>query len=864
MKSMSRLLVSGLALVLASSALASPLPGFDPEGRGPRYPAASSGRGEGKPSLTAHRIAGHGIEIDGRLDEGDWRDAPAATGFTQFEPNRGAEPCEQTVFKVLYDDDALYVGVACYRLNGEPVTSCLSRRDHITSSDRIRVYIDPFHDLTTGYHFRINPDGVKEDYYNYDDLYHDLSWDAVWEAETRVDEAGWYAEIRLPFSSVRYRAADSMTWGFNVFQYVHSRGERSAWSNWDRDQSGFMSRNGTLTGIDGVRPPRQLEVTPYVVGGSTDPADPSASGYYGEIWDHVGNFGADLKYGVTADLTLNATFQPDFGQVEADPSQLNLSPFETVYQEKRPFFVEGAQFFFHPNFPVFYSRRIGTGSENSRIRFAGKLTGKMAGDVSTAMLVAATDETGDGQAHNPFADGHDRTWYAIGRFGKQFAGGKHSVNLMQTAVIRDEASWDRPTRNGYVTGGDFKLRLRDRMYEVSGSFVHSVVDDRPWETGGSTHDPDPRTGLGWRAEVKKSAGDWTGALTARSQGDELDLNDIGYLNDPNHYAVQAWVQRTFNDDSGERLFNQGNIHLRWYRSWIYADRAFEDPDAPGETLWSYERGHGLLNSLNCETYAGMRNRWGFWTGFDFNPDMTDLFATRWLPDYSARGPLMTNPRSITGWVGFHSNGSKDLAVEFNLAASADRVGARGRAVTLNLNWVQSSRVGHSLALGYNWHHDDAQWLMNTPSDTGIGGVSYVFAELDRRVWDLTLRSRLLFDRDKSLELYVQPFLAVGDYANARELARPDSYEFKPFAPGGFDATDSDFNMGAVNLNMVYRWEYRPGSTLYLVWSHSRFSRDAKGWHGDPSEFRNDFHTAPMFDVEPENRFMAKISYWFSV
>ena len=173
-------------------------------------------------------------------------------------------------------------------------------------------------------------------------------------------------------------------------------------------------------------------------------------------------------------------------------------------------------------------------------------------------------------------------------------------------------------------------------------------------------------------------------------------------------------------------------------------------------------------------------------------------------------------------------------------------------------------MGHALALGYNWHHDDAQWLMNTPSDTGIGGVSHVFAELDRRVWDLTLRSRLLFDRDQSLELYLQPFLAVGDYAMARELAQPDSYEFKPYAPEGFDVTDADFNMGAVNLNMVYRWEYRPGSTLYLVWSHSRFSADAKGWNGDPSEFRNDFHTAPMFDVEPENRFVAKISYWLPV
>jgi hypothetical protein len=583
------ILALGLALLVSSPSLASPLEGFDPEGHGSAYPPAADGRTEGKPSLPAHAIATGGIEIDGRLNEADWVAAPAATGFTQFAPDRGGEACEQTVFKVLYDEDALYIGVACYRENGTPITSCLSRRDNINSSDRIRVYIDPFHDLNTGYHFRLNPDGVKEDYYNYDDLYHDVSWDAVWEAETHVDEFGWYAEIRLPFSSVRYRAAEAMTWGFNVFQYVHSRGERSAWSNWERDQSGFMSRSGSITGIRGIRPPRQLEITPYLLAGSTDPADPEGSGFYDEEWDHLGNFGADLKYGVTADLTLNATFQPDFGQVEADPSQLNLSPFETYYEEKRPFFVEGAQFFYHPNFPVFYSRRIGTGSENSRIRFASKLTGKVAGDVSTAVLVAATDETGTGQTHNPFAEGHDQTWYAIGRFGKQFADGAHQVGLMQTAVIRDTGSFSGPARNGYVTGGDFKLRFRDRMYELSGSFVASIVDELDWEG----FDPDAHHGLGWRAEIKKAAGDWKAAFTARLQSDELDLNDMGYLNDPNHYAVQAWVDRSFNDDGGDRLINEGNLHLRWYRSWIYAGRDFAEPGAPDETLWSYERGHGL-------------------------------------------------------------------------------------------------------------------------------------------------------------------------------------------------------------------------------------------------------------------------------
>jgi len=380
-------LACALALGFVFASAAAALDGFDPHGTGAGYPACANGRVTEPPSLAAQRIASGAIRIDGRLTENDWIVAPAATGFTQFEPDRRGEPCAETVFKVLYDDDALYFGVACYRNEGEPVTSCLSRRDNITASDLLRIYISPYHDMVTGYHFRINPDGVMEDYYNYGDLYHDISWDTVWEADTYIDGEGWYAELRIPFSSIRYRPGETMTWGCNVFQHVYARGQRTAWSNWDRDQNGFMSRSGTITGLHGIRPARQLEITPYVVSGLTDPSLPGRHGFSGEQRSHKGNFGADLKYGITPDLTLNATFQPDFGQIESDPALLNLSPYETFYDEKRPFFIEGAQFFEAPDNVVFYSRRIGTGSPNSRIRFASKVTGKMAGKVSTAMLL---------------------------------------------------------------------------------------------------------------------------------------------------------------------------------------------------------------------------------------------------------------------------------------------------------------------------------------------------------------------------------------------------------------------------------------------------------------------------------------------
>ena len=857
------LTLTSLLLIILSAPCAAVIDGFDPHGTGSVYAETASGRSNGpKPSLRAHRIERGQIEVDGHLDEADWIAAEAGTGFTQFRPDCHGEPCEETVIKFIYDDDAFYVGVACYHLNGEPITSCLSRRDNIMNSDRIRVYIDPYHDLMTGYHFRLNPDGVKEDYYNYGDLYHDISWDAVWEADTSVDENGWYAEMRIPFSSVRYRESDSMTWGFNVFRYTHSQGQRTGWAIWDREQSGFMSRSGTITGIEGIGAPRQLEILPYVVGSMTDPADETA-GWDDEERDTFGNFGVDIKYGVTADLTLNATFQPDFGQVEADPSELNLSPFETYYDEKRPFFVEGAQFFWHPDFTVFYSRRIGTGSEHSRIRGAAKLTGKMAGDISTAVLVAATDETGDGQAHNPFKTGDHQAIYAIGRFGKEFNDGKYSFNLMQTGVFRDESTWEGPTRNGYVTGADFKLQFADRTYEVTGSFVGSMVDGLPYGSGEEEVDPPASYGTGSRFEVKKAAGDLTWALTTRHQSDKLDLNDLGYINNPNHYAWQAWIDRDFNSDDEDRLFNDGGINVRYYQSWLYADRTFMDPENPGTELWSYERGHDQTRSLTFEGYAATRTCWSYWAGADLHPENTDLYETRHDPVTGEQGPLFRDPAGYDAWAGLSTDYRRDLAADVSLNWGQDEDGSHSYNVNLGLGWAQNSRMNHSLSVGYSERYEDAQWLGNFENPGGgIGGTSYVFAELEQQTWDLTLRSSVLFSRDQSLELYLQPYLTVGSYSNARELVSPDSRDLEAYA--GYDASDDDFSYGAVNVNLVYRWEYRPGSTLYLVWSHTRSDYDARFLHTEPGQFSNDFSTDPLFNNEGENRFMAKLSYWFSI
>jgi len=226
---------------------------------------------------------------------------------------------------------------------------------------------------------------------------------------------------------------------------------------------------------------------------------------------------------------------------------------------------------------------------------------------------------------------------------------------------------------------------------------------------------------------------------------------------------------------------------------------------------------------------------------------------------------MTTPRGHGCWLGFNTDWRQDLSVHCELELGWSEVGDQGFEIELGTRWVQSDALNHDLTFEFNQSHHDAQWLANFDNPGGgIGDVSYVFGSLRQKTWDLTLRSNLLFSRNQSLEVYLQPFLTVGDYIRPQELLRPDSYDLAPFASEGFDLDNSDFSYGAVNLNLVYRWEYRPGSTLFLVWTHSRETYQERGFFADPGEFPGGFSTAPLFKNEPENTFLVKMTYWFSL
>lgn len=818
-------------------------------------PAASDEIPE-TPTVKAARLNGHPIKLDGRLDDSGWSDARPMGGFRVWDPDRGAQASEETVFKVAYDEGAIYFGVACFEEDPSKISSRLSRRDHFNNSDIISIYIDPYLDRTTGYNFRVNPHGVQMDSYIFDDGNRDDDWDAVWQAETFRDDRGWYAEMRIPFSAIRFRPGEEMTWGLQVYRYMHSRGEDTAWHVWDRETAGFVSRFGQLQGICDVKAPCKVEIAPYFVQRTTNP---SAVGADDEL-DHFQNFGADIKYGVTADLCLNATVQPDFGQVEADPSTLNLSAFETYFQEKRPFFIEGSRFFQHPHFNVFYSRRIGTGSENSRIRYAGKLTGKTGGSITIAALAATTDLTLDGQAHNPFKNGSRESQFFVTRFGKDFSGGNHQVHVMQTAVLNQgsrEEFDDRGSREAYTTGVDFDLNLLDRAYSVEGSVVGSVIDPEPYE--GETEAAAPnRYGTGGYVGLGRAAGKLRGELWGRWETDGLDLNDVGFLSAPDEVSSGLWMNYRYNRDGSDGLLTHANVGFDLHRGWMYAGRSGRHGTS-GERVWEYGRGHPASGSIGLNSWMQFSNYWNMWMGANYHLEGSRRWETR-------GGPLISEPETWGGWWGGATDGRKDIRYELELNYFDDAAHNRSFHTSVGADLSQSSAINHSVYLSYNDRVDDTQYLETVdlgerPGGVGIGGYSYVFGDLHQKTARLTLRSNVLFARNKSLEIYAQPFITVGEYRRARELARPDSYDLITYSEDGFDFAENDFRYTALNINAVFRWEYRPGSTFYLVWTHGRDQFDQRGSMTDPVSFKPDLQLDDLFATEPEDVFLLKFSYW---
>jgi hypothetical protein len=900
------------ALVALAAALAAPLASVagaqSPDAAPPPIAeqAAAAARlrhagGRLAPSVAAVRLT-RPVVLDGRLDEAVWQGAGAGD-FRQVEPRDGDPASERTEVWVAHDEAALYVAARLH--DGEPgaVVGRLARRDAETSSDLFDVAIDSYHDHRTVFRFGVNPAGVRTDGVTANDTdLADASWDPVWDVGTRADSAGWTVEMRIPFSQLHFAGGREATWGINFTRFIQRRGETVRWSWAPNSEPGYASHFGHLTGLGDVPAPRHLELTPYLVArgdydSAADPRDPFDPGRL-----HRASAGLDLKYGVTSDLTLVATVNPDFGQVEADPAEVNLSVFESFFEERRPFFVEGAnilQFgvgasgsvFGAPQ--LFYSRRIGRAPSRSvslpdawveepeatTILGAAKLTGQTHG-WSVGVLSALTARE---EARVQLADG-DRTRTPVeplGHYGvlslrRNFRGGRSGVGVMATSVQRERLPEELAflRRSAHTAGVDFFHRFAGQRYSVGGTASGSWVAgdtlamllaqrssaryfQRPDQDYVSV-DSAARGLGGWALSLTggKVAGAWTWGSDLFAYSPGFEINDAGFQN------------------SADRLFHGVRLTHRWLRP----TRWFRSASASlnGSQQWNFG-GTRIARGLFPSASVQLHNQWSVYASGNV------AFAS--LNDRVTRGgPLVLVPQQWTLSTTVVSDPRGAVTGSLSADVTENRSGGYSRGLSADVTFRPTTAATISLAPSLRRLHSAAGYVGERadPTATATYGRRYLFGALDQELWDLTVRADWALTPSATLQLHAQPFVSTADYYGHREFVAPGEFRFRDFGRDGqstiaYDAerdrytadpdgagpaaplsfADPSFRLRSLRTNLVLRWEYRPGSIVYLTWAHGRSTML------DDALFRPTRELGDLLGDEQRNRVTVKMSYWLS-
>jgi hypothetical protein len=700
------------------------------------------------------------------------------------------------------------------------------------------------------------------------------------------------AEFRIPFSQLRYRAGEAeQSWGLNVARDLARREERAWWSPMLPNEPGFISRLGTLTGLEGLRSQRRLELLPYTVASITRAPGANGDPFHSPT-DPFASVGADVKYGLSSDLTLTATINPDFGQVEADPSQVNLTAFETFFPERRPFFQEGASIFrFGIEFGdgegenLFHSRRIGRSPQGSspsgaqwvdrpsqtRILAAGKLSGKTDHGWSIGVLSAVT-----GSAEARAVVGGERVTreieplasYSVARIQRDFRGGESSVGSILTGAFRDGSSAADLGLHGDALSGGFDLRhrFREGTFEVRGYLLGSRVSGseeailatqrapaRYFQRPDADHtnlDPAATSLTGWSGAMelwKTGGGPLRFATLTQVRSPGFEVNDLGFMPRADNISQAAWVGYMHNEP-GDRL-RRWNVNTNLWSGWTFG----------GEPM-------GVGGNVNAS--ATTNGNLDFWGGVNVNGEGLN-------PTLLRGGPAFRTERAYNGWNGFNTDGRRDLQLNlntnWNVRPESD---SWFYNVSPNVRWRPSERA--TLRVGPSWSRraDDRQWVDRV--DAG-SSPSYVFGRMDQSTLAVNIRAEMAVTTNLSFQLFAQPFLSSGDFTDFRRVADPRAERYGD----RFEAVDAELRDGRYRVdltgdgqeesfrnpdfrtlqfrsNAVLRWEYRPGSTLFLVWAQTRDHFEQNG------RFAVGRGLDDLFvSTEPENVFMVKVSYWLN-
>ena len=813
------------------------------------------------------------IVVDGRLDEAAWAQAEPATDFLQFEPDEGAPASQRTEVRVLYGPGDLYIGAILYDSDPALIERTLGRRDEFNRADWFLVSIDSYLDRRNAYAFGVNAAGVQFDASQGGGgggpgpggggggggptpFGMDPSWDAIWTSEVALTPEGWVVEMAIPYSMLRFRRAATQVWGVQFSRHLPRAGEQAEWPLVRRvERSNQIALFGELVGISDVEPRRNLQIRPYSVARlETRESDlePGQRDGNGEI-----DVGGDLKLGLGPNVTLDATVNPDFGQVESDPAVLNLTAFETVFEERRPFFVEGSHIYQFDAGPggLLYTRRIGA---DVPIIGAAKLSGRTANGLSFGVLGATTGDDLDPTRS-----------FGVARATQQFGGNSTAGGII---TLYDSPAFDGRGRS-ISAGADWDLRLLDDRYGIEG---FAATTQRWWTVGG----PEAERGFAGKVWGVKRQGAWQGFAGAEVFSDEFNPNDVGQLRENNAYVLIGSVEHDINNNRPFGPFQRANAELFGVQRFAYTDGLDQ-----GMSLRFSSR--GMLRGFQAvELGAEVENPFG---GYD-------LYETRGLGPwqrptaFQIQGEISTDERRP--WV-----------VEPEFGLSFVEGGGRGYAASIRGDWRVSDRVTLEGNLEGEWENDvlawssnetfalgtDGGWLVGRSSGrpavdpgefvafddqgqlagilddlTPIGDQRYfvpVFGKRDTRSVDLTVRGGYTFTPDLSFQLYSQFFVARGRYDDMGLLRTRD--EVAPFP--AFPKRD-DFSFSSLVSNAVLRWEYRPGSTLYLVWTHGRQAEDEQNplapWGPSPYDRSLRGQIGDTFDIVPQDVLLLKLSYTF--